>query len=239
MTCRFRPSRHLFVHFILIVFLALGAFVASAGPTHSQDQTPLLGFGPASSATQMETEADLASEINSANLEMWMERMTRAPFFVGAPWNYENAMFVADLYRSWGYNVEIAEYEVLFPTPTFRRVEMLSPESFTASLEDRLRGVNTRLRGVPGLFQMCLIHGRFTLSLLSGKHDPRFLFIGSPTVRHRLTYRLVTGMRRSFPRAFCVILIPIGDWRRLYSLRSTMAITRLTVCRGNPFSAIS
>ena len=77
--------------------------------------------------------------------------MTRAPFFVGAPWNYENAMFVAELYRSWGYEVEIAEYEVLFPTPTLRHVEMLSPESFTATLEepelpeDRTSGVEGRI----------------------------------------------------------------------------------------------
>lgn len=38
-------------------------------------------------------------------------------------------------------------------------------------------------------------------------------------------YRLTMGRRRSLPKARGVILTPGGDWRRLYSLRSTAEIT--------------
>ena len=106
-----------------------------AAPAHAQ-QRPLLGFGAEASAAQLAAEARLDAEVRAGNLESWMERMTREPFYVGAPYNYENAMFVAEQFRSWGYEVEIAEYEVLFPTPLVRHVEMLEPESFVASLEE-------------------------------------------------------------------------------------------------------
>ena len=106
-----------------------------AAPARAQ-QRPLLGFGAESSAAQLAAEARLDESVRSENLDRWMERMTREPFYVGAPYNYENAMFVAEQFRSWGYEVEIAEYEVLFPTPLTRHVEMLEPESFVASLEE-------------------------------------------------------------------------------------------------------
>ena len=46
-----------------------------------------------------------------------MERITAEPFFVGTPHNKENAEWVADLFRDWGYDTEIVEYQVLFPKP--------------------------------------------------------------------------------------------------------------------------
>lgn len=42
-------------------------------------------------------------------------------------------------------------------------------------------------------------------------------------------YRLVIGSRLSRPNALGVIFTPGGAWRRLYSLRSTMRATRLTI----------
>lgn len=120
-----------------LVALAAAAVLQTldAAPAHAQDR-PLLGFGAEGSAAQLAAEARLDESVRSENLERWMERMTREPFYVGAPYNYENAIFVAEQYRSWGYEVEIAEYEVLFPTPLVRHVEMLEPESFVASLEE-------------------------------------------------------------------------------------------------------
>jgi hypothetical protein len=52
-------------------------------------------------------------------------------------------------------------------------------------------------------------------------------------------YRLVIGSRRSLPKARGVILTPGGAWRRLYSLRSTMPMTRRTVASPKPRATIS
>jgi N-acetylated-alpha-linked acidic dipeptidase len=128
----------------LVLIGALGP-----GPLHAQDR--LVGFSTETSARQLAAEAQIDGHIDPANLEEWMRRMTREPFFVGAPYNLENARFTAELFRSWGYEVEIAEYEVLFPTPTVRHVEMVEPERYVARLqepvlpEDATSGVDGQL----------------------------------------------------------------------------------------------
>src|SRR5690606_4203750 len=38
--------------------------------------------------------------------------------------------------ESWGYDVEIEEYEILLPTPRTRQLTLLAPERFEASLEE-------------------------------------------------------------------------------------------------------
>jgi len=76
------------------------------------------------------------AQLSASNLETWMRQMTSAPFYVGAPHNKANADMVAEQLRSWGYEVEVAEYQVLFPTPRVRVVEMVAPEPYRASLEE-------------------------------------------------------------------------------------------------------
>ena len=131
--------------------LLIGSSVSGAAPTSLTAQDRLIGFSSEASARQLAAEATLDREVDRTNLESWMRTMTREPFYVGAPFNLENARFTADLFRSWGYDVEIAEYEVLFPTPRVRHVEMVAPERFVASLEepvlpeDATSGVDGRL----------------------------------------------------------------------------------------------
>lgn len=52
-------------------------------------------------------------------------------------------------------------------------------------------------------------------------------------------YPLVIGIRRSLPNARCVILMPSDACLRLYSLRSTITMTRATVSRSNPMATMS
>ncbi len=112
------------------------ATLALSGPLAAQEAPSLLGFAAPNAARQLDAEARLDAMVDPANLESWMRRMTEKPFFVGSPHNYDNAMWVADQFRSWGYQVEIAEYEILFPTPKIRHVEMIAPESYVATLEE-------------------------------------------------------------------------------------------------------
>ena len=96
----------------------------------------MLGFSAESAAAQRQLEAGMDELMSPANLRDWMEEMTNAPFYVGAPKGRENAEFVRDLFRSWGYEAEIVEYRVLFPKPRVREVEMLAPERYRARLEE-------------------------------------------------------------------------------------------------------
>src|SRR5437773_2291228 len=65
-----------------------------------------------------------------------MKRQSARPHHLGSPYGKENAEFIASLYHSWGYETEIERFDVLFPTPKTRILEMTSPEKFTAKLEE-------------------------------------------------------------------------------------------------------
>ncbi len=110
------------------------AFTAIAITPQTTDHGPLLGFTPESSAQQRELEARFDSHINRDNLMLWLKRMSSQPNHVGAPHTKENAEWMARQLRSWGYEVEIEVFHVLFPTPKVRVVELLEPMRFTAKL---------------------------------------------------------------------------------------------------------
>ena len=117
---------------------------------HGQEAS-MIGFSAESAAAQLELEARLDAQVNRDNLGTWMERITAKPFFVGAPHNKENAEWVRDLFEEWGYEAEIVVYQVLFPKPRIREVEMVAPTRYTAGLaepvipEDASSGVDGRL----------------------------------------------------------------------------------------------
>jgi N-acetylated-alpha-linked acidic dipeptidase len=43
---------------------------------------------------------------------------------------------MAELFRSWGYRAELEEFQVLFPTPKHRRLELVAPTSYVALLSE-------------------------------------------------------------------------------------------------------
>ena len=114
-------------------FFVLAALLISvqgvAAPTDS-----FLGFGHKAQSEEKQLEARFDSFLDVTNLRKWMKRLTAHPHHVGSPHGKRNAEFMLSLFRSWGYEAEIAEYQVLFPTPKLRLLEMLGPEEFTAKL---------------------------------------------------------------------------------------------------------
>ncbi len=96
----------------------------------------MLGFNSDSSRSQNALEAKFDSFLNAENLREWMKRMSAQPHHLGSKYGKENAKFMEDKFKSWGYKTEIAEFEVLFPTPKTRIVEMTGPEKYTLKLNE-------------------------------------------------------------------------------------------------------
>ena len=86
----------------------------------------MLGFTEASSTVQEALEDRFDAVLNAENLDTWMKHLTAKPQHVGSPHGKTNAEYVAGLLVSWGYEVEIEVFHVLFPTPTERVVELTS-----------------------------------------------------------------------------------------------------------------
>jgi len=99
-------------------------------------QSTLMGFRNESSAGQRTLEQRFDSILKRENLRDWMKRLTARPHHVGSPHGKANAEFMASLFKSWGYETEIEQFDVLFPTPKTRLLEMTDPEKFTARLAE-------------------------------------------------------------------------------------------------------
>lgn len=110
-----------------------GLLNAYSAPVESSAK-PMLGFSAASSEHQRALESKLDARVNKENLRNWMQRLTARPHHLGSPFGKEVADFIANQFRSWGYETEIEQFDVLFPTPKERSLEMIAPERFTASL---------------------------------------------------------------------------------------------------------
>jgi N-acetylated-alpha-linked acidic dipeptidase len=116
---------------LLYLFLLIG--------TAALAEDAILGFDPDGSQAQQALEAEFDSHLNADDMDAWLREMSSAPHHVGSPRGREVVEFVATRFRSWGYDTEIAEYEVLFPSPRIRELELVYPSRFSASLtEDSL-----------------------------------------------------------------------------------------------------
>ena len=115
--------------------LLLAVVVAISSPAFAADET-LLGFPGERSREQRDLESRFDDTLNADNLRQWMSHLTAHPHHVGSEWGKQNAEFMAELFRSWGYETRIETFEVLFPTPKLRRLQMIEPVAFTASLEE-------------------------------------------------------------------------------------------------------
>ncbi|HEX8171865.1 MAG TPA: transferrin receptor-like dimerization domain-containing protein [Thermoanaerobaculia bacterium] len=99
-----------------------------------QPQQPIYGFNDA--ASQRALEAKFDASLRRDDLREWMQHLTARPHNVGSPYGKENAEYIASLFRSFGFDTTIERFDVLFPTPRTRVLELVAPERFTAKLAE-------------------------------------------------------------------------------------------------------
>src|SRR3984885_1456742 len=71
-----------------------------------------------------------------ANMRAYMQRLSARPHHVGSAYDKDNAEWVKAQLTSWGWEAEIENFDVLFPTPKERVLELVAPTSFTAKLQE-------------------------------------------------------------------------------------------------------
>lgn len=113
--------------------LALALLALGSALVHADD---ILGFDAEGSRAQRDLESRLDARIDAEDMDDWLRRMSAEPHHVGSAAGKANAEFMAELFESWGYDTEIAEYEILLPTPRERSIELVGPTSYTAGLRE-------------------------------------------------------------------------------------------------------
>ena len=105
-------------------------------PTGAKAQEALPGFTEERAAAHRALEARFDAALSPDNLREWLRHLSSRPHHVGSPFGKEVAEFVAERFREWGYDTAIETFQVLFPTPRLRRLEMTAPSRYTASLTE-------------------------------------------------------------------------------------------------------
>jgi len=106
-------------------FLALGlaALVATVSPK-AQSPAPKAG------------DERFRSLPQPANIKSYMQRLSARPHHVGSAYDKDNAEWILAKFKEWGWQAEIERFDVLFPTPKERRLELVEPTKFTAKLDE-------------------------------------------------------------------------------------------------------
>jgi N-acetylated-alpha-linked acidic dipeptidase len=118
---------------ITTLLLAVGG-LALRPSTSSTDS--LRGFTAESSRVEREWEGKFRAIPDPARMRAAMQRLSARPHHVGSPYDRANAEWLRDQFRSYGWQAEIESFDVLFPTPKERVVELLAPTAFKAKLQE-------------------------------------------------------------------------------------------------------
>ena len=101
-----------------------------------QDSARLLGYSVPGAASQREWEKKFQAGISPDNIRENMRRLSARPHNVGSPYDKDNAEWILAQFKQWGFDAKIETFNVLFPTPKNRVVEMLRPTVFRAQLQE-------------------------------------------------------------------------------------------------------
>jgi len=100
------------------------------------EEAPLTGYSPGSSQTERDWEQKLRAIPDPGKLREYMQHLSARPHHVGSPYDKENAEWILAHFKQWGWDAHIETFDVLFPTPKVRVLEMTEPTKFTAKLEE-------------------------------------------------------------------------------------------------------
>ncbi|HTU42738.1 MAG TPA: M28 family metallopeptidase [Candidatus Aquilonibacter sp.] len=121
--------------FVCALFLSV-SLVAGAQSQISQTQISILGFTPHDAAHEAQIESKFKS-IPSPDEERRQHRIfTSEPHVAGSPRNNELARYVADQWRTEGFEVVIRRYDVYGSNPKFTSLEMVAPVHYRAGLRE-------------------------------------------------------------------------------------------------------
>jgi len=115
--------------------LALAAMWSIAsGATASA--AAMLGFDDAE--PELARESDYRAALSATDQERWARTLAAHPHHSGSEHARANAAFIAEQLSSWGYEVDVEEFDVLLPTPRERTLELVAPTTFKAGLTEEI-----------------------------------------------------------------------------------------------------
>jgi hypothetical protein len=96
----------------------------------------MISAAPAMVAQSQSWDEKFRAMPQAVNIKNNMQRLAAHPHHVGSPYSKENAEWMVAQFKAWGWDASIEQFDVLFPTPKERRLELVEPTRFTAKLDE-------------------------------------------------------------------------------------------------------
>ncbi len=96
----------------------------------------LTGYSSQNATLEGDWERKFQNGISPENIRENMRRLSARPHHVGSPYDKDNADWILSKFKEWGFDAKIETFNVLFPTPKVRLVEMLQPTRFQARMQE-------------------------------------------------------------------------------------------------------
>ncbi|AXC12899.1 Glutamate carboxypeptidase II [Acidisarcina polymorpha] len=93
----------------------------------------LLGFSAGNAKNELDLEKRFLAIPDPERMRVSMQLLSARPHHVGSPYDKQNAEWILAQYKQWGWDAHIETFQVLFPTPKTRVVEM---GAFRAKLQE-------------------------------------------------------------------------------------------------------
>ena len=123
---------------MIIAAAALAGLSLAANRTNVvADDQPLAGYSAESSRAERQWEEKLRAIPSPENLRAYMQRLSARPHNVGTPYDKDNAEWIAAKFKEFGLDTHIESFDVLYPTPKERVVELVEGgPKFVAKLQE-------------------------------------------------------------------------------------------------------
>jgi N-acetylated-alpha-linked acidic dipeptidase len=120
----------------LLLLVAPSIAVLSEPDSSSPATATMLGYSAQGALLQGQWERKFKDGVSAANIRENMRRLSARPHHVGSPYDKDNAEWILSKFKEWGFDAKIETFDVLFPTPKIRVLEMLQPTRFRAKLQE-------------------------------------------------------------------------------------------------------
>jgi N-acetylated-alpha-linked acidic dipeptidase len=130
------PAAQIGMHSSILKSVVLPLFLLVQLFGQSDSNPSLTGFDSAASKTELEWEAKFRLVPDPKQIQTNMRFLAAHPHNVGSAAQKRNAEWLVERYKEWGWDAHIERFDVLYPTPTARVLELVGPGHFKARLEE-------------------------------------------------------------------------------------------------------
>src|SRR5215470_8852697 len=131
---RFRNLSRIFAY--LLIISSQAAYPVTRRTNRTEPAKALMGFSAAASQSEIEWEQKMRSIPKPELLREYMKRLSAQPHHVGSAYDRSNAEWILSKFKEWGLDAHIENFDVLFPTPVERVLELVEPARFRATLKE-------------------------------------------------------------------------------------------------------